>query len=260
MAGLAGKDADIWLADNTDSTTMTDEGCDSIGSGTPSLWWQVTDHDKDVWDPSVTFTVEVSTDGGASWSTASTSNYTLYYLFGIVEFASDPFGGSTSGNDVRVDGNYLPKSSVLKGFETEFTMDPQLQEITQFQDESPSRQKGLQAFEGSFGTYQINEANVDHDTSSAGADDDGPTLREILLDTATKGSGNPTDPTTVFRFEPNAAQSTFWGAWVQFAESELSAAIDDPQTRSFSMQVNDQDATMSSQTALGVWAFSPSQV
>lgn len=250
--GLKGNDAEIWATDKPDTTTMTDEAMDPIGSGTPVLQWQVTDHAKDVWDPSVTFTVEVSTDGGSSWSTASTSNYTLRYNVGVVEFDSDPFGGSTSGNDVRVDGNYLPKHAIAEGFETDLTIEPNLLDQSGFGDESPNRKKGLFGLSGSFGTYRILGQNID-----SGGDNDGPKLREILFDAPTNSSGNATAPDFVFRFEPNNAHSTMLGAWVQLSEESIEAPSSDSQARSFSMEVDDQTAAMSSQTANAIDIISP---
>lgn len=250
--GLKGNDAQIWVTDKADSTTMTEEAADPIGGGTPVLQWQVTDHAKDVWDPSVTFTVEVSTDGGATWSTASASNYDIRYLLGVIEFDSDPFGGSTVDNDVRVTGSYLPKHTVAEGFETELTISPNLLDQTQFQDDAPRRIKGLTDVSGSFGTYRMLEQDID-----AAGDADGPTLREILFGEQTKTGTSAVDSEFVFRFEPSNANATIVGAWVRFSEESVEASSGDSQTRSFSMEADEQDAAMTAQFASAIDAISP---
>jgi len=73
---LAGKDAQIFVTGGSQS--MSNEDCDPIGSGSPVLQWQIGDSDLNIWDPSATFSVEVSTDGGSTWSTVETTSDTSY--------------------------------------------------------------------------------------------------------------------------------------------------------------------------------------
>jgi len=240
--GLKGNDAQIWVTDYADTTSMTNEACDPVGGGTPVLLWQVTDHSKDVFDPDVTFTVEVSTDGGSNWSTASTSNYSILWTVGAIRFDSDPFSGSTSDNDVRISsGSYLPKHTVAEGFETELTVEPNLLDITGFQDDSPRRIQGLEDLSGSFGTYEVLDPNID-----ATGDDDGPTLSDIVL------QAGSTDADFVFRFDPANNQNTMLGAWVRFDSESREASSGDAQSESFSMMVDTHDSAMASQLAADI--------
>lgn len=240
--GLKGEDAQIWVTDYADTTSMTQEACDPVGAGTPVLLWQVTDHSKDVFDPDVTFSVEVSTDNGSSWSTASTSNYEILWTVGAIKFDSDPFGGSTSGNDVRIaSGSYLPKHVVVDGFETEITVEPNLLDVTGFQDDSPQRITGLQGLTGSFGTHEVLATNIDAD-----GDDDGPTLDDIVLH-----SGS-TSGDFVFRFDPANNNTTMLGAWVRFDSDSREASSGDVQSQSFSMSVDTHDSAMASQPAADI--------
>jgi hypothetical protein len=244
---LAGKDAQIYVTGS--STSMTEEAMDELGSGTPVLQWQVTDHARDLLDPTVTFTVEVSTDSGSSWSTASPSDYTIRYLVGAVEFDSDPFSGSTSGNDVRISGSYLPYYSVLEGFSEDLEYSRDLYDTTQFQDLAMRRgAEGPLDISGSFSLNRVLQAQID-DTEGT---PDEPTLREVLLGNETaSGSGGSADVDhqLAFRVEPNASQSQMLAAWVKLSDESLSTSVGSKQEREFSMSGDVPTAAMATQVA-----------
>jgi len=232
--GLAGSDAQIWATDTEDATSMSGESMSDVGDG---VTFTIDDASKNIWDPSATFAFS---DGNSS--TLSPSNYTIRYAVGAVVFDSAP------ATPVTLDsGSYLPKYKVAKGFETSFSLDTQLQDVTTFGDEAPTMQKGMPSASGDFGSYQVVEKNID-----ATGDDDGPTLREVLFGEETKGGSTSVDPNIVFRFEPSASGKTLWSIWVQLGEEQLETSIGDAQSRSFSMEVDDQDAAMTTQTARAI--------
>lgn len=252
---LAGKDAQIYTTGA--SNDILDEAMDPVGSGTPVLVWQVTDHAHDILDPSVTFIVEVTTDGGTSWSTASTSNYTIRYLSGVVEFDSDPFGGSTSGNDVRLkDGAYLSTYSLLEGFEQSVEYSRDLYDTTKFQDTGTRRgASGPLEITGDFTLNKIIERELDSDGGTE------PTLREILLGEDTHGGAGTHDEFRVYRAQPNdSGADTLISVWVKFSDESLDASVGSKQERSYSMEAANQDAAMSSQTAKVADIFSASEI
>jgi len=244
---LASKDCTLDITGA--STSITEEACDAIGSGTPSLYWQVTDHTKDIWDPSVTWTVEVNDGNG--WTNASTSNYSLRYLVGVVAFDSDPFGGSTSGNDVRVTGSYLPKYTVLEAHEETISIEPELYDVSRFGDEGMRRLEGVKEISGDFTTHRQIERELDSDGGTE------PTLREILLGEETHGSSASIDPYRVLSVQPDGTETQMWRAWVQLASEEQSAAHGEAQSRSYSFEVDDQPASMSSQISKPVDILQP---
>lgn len=250
---LAGKDAQIYLTGASQS--MTDEGMDAVGSGSPTLVWQIADHAKDIFDPSVTVTVEVSTDGGSTYSTASTSNYTLRYLVGVVQFDSDPFSGSTSGNQVRISGSYLPKYSLLEGYEQNIDPTRDLYDTTSFQQDAMERaEEGPLDIEGEFSLNRVLERELDSDGGTE------PTLREILLGEETHGGSGSVDQPHVYRAHPNDDPSdTLEAAWVKFSTESLDSAVGSKQERSYSMEGAKQSAAMSSQTAQVADIFSASE-
>jgi len=231
--GLAGSDAQIWATDTEDATSMSGESMSDVGDG---VTFTIDDASKNIFDPSATFAF--SDSGG----TIAPSDYTIRYAVGAVVFDVAPTAPVTLDS-----GSYLPKYKAAKGYETSFSLDTQLQDVTTFEDEAPTTQKGQPSLSGDFGSYRVLEQNID-----ATGDDDGPTLREVLFGEETKGGSTSVDPNIVFRFEPSASGKTLWSAWVQLSEEQLEASIGDAQSRSFSMEVDDQDAAMSTQSARAI--------
>lgn len=231
--GLKGADAQIWATDTEDATSMSAESMSDVGDG---VTFTIDDASKDIFDPSATFAFSDSN------GTVSPSDYTIRYAVGAVVFDTAPTAPVTLDS-----GSYLPKYKVAKGFETSFSLDTQLQDVTTFGDEAPTMQKGMPSASGDFGSYQVVEKNID-----ATGDDDGPTLREVLFGEETKVGTASVDPNIVFRFEPSASGKTLWSIWVQLGEEQLESAIGDAQSRSFSMEVDDQDAAMTTQTARAI--------
>jgi len=221
--GLKGEDAQIYVTDSGDSTSMTGEAMSDTGDG---VTYQIDDASKNIFDWGVTFTV--SDNNG----TVATSDYTLRYESGVVVFDSAP------ANPVTIDGSYFPKFTVAKGFESEMSLNPNLLEVTRFGDTATRTIKGLQGVEASFGSYEVLEQNID-----SGGDDDGPSLDDVVLDE----SG--VDPYLVFRLSQNDSASNMFTAIVQFSEQSSDASSGSAQSRSYSMEVDEQDSAMASQPA-----------
>lgn len=245
MTAQPGSNAQIFTVESqANSVGMTNESMDAIGSGTPVLLWQISDAAKNVFDPEYTFTVEVSTDGGASWSTASPSNYDLRYLVGVVEFQSDPFGGSTSGNLVRIaDGHYLPKHAILEGYSSGYEQTRTQEEIPQFQDDGQRRLQLLLDITVEFEMYETR--GLSFDSGSGGS---GPSLKEILAgeNLSTQSS---VDPLRIYSFEPTNAESRLYRAWMLPESISVDAEAGSAQSQSVNWNSTEQSAAMSSQVA-----------
>lgn len=224
--GLKGEDAQIYVTDMADSTSMTGEAMSDTGDG---VTYQIDDASKNIFDWDVTFTV--SDSGG----TVAASDYTIRYLSGVVVFDTAPT------DPVTIDGSYLPKHTVANGFETEVTLSNNMLDVTQFGDGAPRRDKGLRDLTASFGSYQVLEENIDAD-----GDDDGPSLDDILLVTGS------TEPEFVFRMAQNDTASNMISALVEFDEGTHEASSGDSQSRSFSMSVDEHPSAMSTQPSVNV--------
>lgn len=101
-----------------ESTTTTDDKTYTIGDTT-----------KSVWDRSVAPTVERSTDGGATWTTVSASEYVVDYLFGRIIFNV----AQAAGTLVRVSGNYLPLAVVGNAYQHSIDWTHEILDATDFQ-------------------------------------------------------------------------------------------------------------------------------
>lgn len=226
--GLKGSDAQIYVTDKADSTTIGTESLTDTGDG---LTWYIGDRSKHAFDPATTIVVEV--DSGGGFSPVAASTFTVLWTVGAIVFDS-----SQSGNSVQITGgSYLPKHQVSKGFETEVTISANLQEITQFGDDAMRHQQGLKSVDASFGTYEMDYVrNID-----AAGDNDGPTMKDILLE-------NASEPNFIFQYYPDDTNSqTVIGAFVMFSDDEQSASPGDAQTRTLSMQVDSVDSAMATQ-------------
>lgn len=218
------------------STSMTDESMSDTGNGT---LWTIDDTDKNVFDPGVTFTVEV--DSGGGYSTVSASNYTLRYEVGAVDFDS-----SQSGNNVRIDGSYLPKYTIFEGYATEPTIEPELLEATTFGDNSPARVSGLVGVSWSFDSYQANEKEIDAPTNNES------TLQEILLGEETRGGSGSVETRRVLSWSPTSGSDRLLRAFVRFSSQTLETSLDELTTKSIEAEIAEEDSTMSSQPPANV--------
>lgn len=236
---LAGKDAQIYLTGT--STSMSSESMTDAGDGTT---YQIDDAAKNIFDPSVTFTVS---DGGG---TVSASDYTIRYLVGVVEFDSAPT------DPVTIDGSYLPKYTILEGFEQSVDYAKELYDTTRFGDDGMRRgSEGPLEVTGDFGQHTPIEQELDGDGGSEA------TIREILLGEETHGGSGSVSQSVVYRCQPNdSASDTLVSAWVKLADESTEASVGSEQSRSYSFEADKQSAAMSSQTAKVADIFANSEI
>lgn len=109
---ISGTLADLYMAGGSplafSAEAMTDSGDHII--------YSITNAAKRYWDDATAPTIEISTDSGATWATASPNTYTVQYVGGLVTF-----GSSNSAREVRATGNYLAASQVGNAYNWEVT-------------------------------------------------------------------------------------------------------------------------------------------
>src|SRR5579885_3503944 len=118
---LAGFHGDLYMASG-DPVSFTHEAMTDSGDHTI---YNITDATKRYWDDATAPTVEVSTDSGSTWNTAS--DYTVQYVGGVVTF-----GTSDDTRSVRVSGAYLAASQVGQAYSWEVTPSANLMDATTF--------------------------------------------------------------------------------------------------------------------------------
>lgn len=125
MAGLKGYDARILAADGT-PVSFSNEACTDTGDQTT---YEITNTAKRYWDDATSVVVEV--DDGGGYDVIATTEYTLEHVGGRVVF-NTPLAPS---DDVRVDGAYLPVSSVAGGTEWSADIEVSTVDDSEFGDE-----------------------------------------------------------------------------------------------------------------------------
>lgn len=124
--------------------------------------YQINDTLKRVWDAQADITVEQSTDGGTTWSTADPKTYTLNRLTGTVLFSA----ALASGEKVRVSGLYLPMSKAAEAYEYKYSIEADNQDQHEFGQVYNKRIQGLKDVSGSIKRwYQTNSFFFDALTS-----------------------------------------------------------------------------------------------
>jgi len=215
------------------STSMTDEACSDSGNGT---LFTIDDDTKNIFDPSVTFTVK--SNGGA----VSASNYTLRYNVGAIEFDS-----SQSGNTITISGSYLEQYTVIDGHATSPEFSKEALEDTAYGDGARSRFGGLKTASWSMSTWQIEEAELDSPTTTNEA-----TLEEILLGSETRGGGGDISEYVVLSWSPSSSSTFLVRAWVIFTGDSIESPADGINDKTIETEIAQQDAAMSTQSVLGV--------
>jgi len=239
VAELAGKDTRIELTGS--SVSMSDELMSDTGNGT---LWTIDDGSKNIFDPSVTFTVEV--DSGGGFAAVNASDYTLRYLVGAVDFDS-----SQAGNSVRIQGSYLPQYTLGTAYTQDLDLSPNLLDVTAFQDDGTRRIQGTLDVSGSFAQYEVLAQELDAPSTTTEA-----TLEEILLGEETKGGTASISTDVVYSYDPADDGTELYRAWIQFEADSMSASQGSAQEKEISFAATKQDAAMSSQTARAVDALS----
>jgi len=125
MAGLKGYDARILAADGT-PVAFTNEACTDSGDQTT---YEITASAKRYWDDATTVVVEV--DDGGGFDVIPSSDYTIEHVGGRIIFAV----ALQPSDDVRVDGAYLPVTTVAGGTEWSADIETNVVDDSEFGDE-----------------------------------------------------------------------------------------------------------------------------
>jgi len=231
MAPKAGKDGEIQVTGQ--STSMSDESCSDTGNGTLFV---IDDDAKNIFDPSVSFTVEV--DSGSGYSTVSPSNYNIRYLVGAVEFDS-----SQAGNDVRISGSYLPQYTLVEVYEVSPEFTREALDSTPFQSTAMRRKSGLKDFSVDASSYEVRQIELDQPGSSNEA-----TLEEVFLGSETRGGSGDISEFIVFSYRVTTTSSLKFRARVMLTDETLEMPVDDLSGKELTFQTVDDDPAMSTQT------------
>lgn len=134
MTALAGWKADLYMASGAGvamtNEVMTDSGDhQTYNAGTSAHRY---------WDDTSALTVQVSTDGGVTWSSPTAGTFSVRYCGGIVTFVS-----ANAARSVRVTGKYLPISQVGQAFEWEASPAVNIMDTTIFGDDWKDKTAGL---------------------------------------------------------------------------------------------------------------------
>lgn len=114
MAGLKGYDARILAADGT-PVTFTNEAFTDTGD---HLTYEITSTTKRYWDDATSVVVE--RDDGGGYDPVVSTEYTIEHVGGRIVFLA----AQNPAHTIRVDGAYLPTSTVAGG--TEWTADVEM--------------------------------------------------------------------------------------------------------------------------------------
>jgi len=208
MSKLAGYKASVLLCGA--AVTMTDEALSSITADV----WRVAATTKNIIDPETAVSVEVSEDSGGSWTELGTEEYTVGFLFGIVDIdAYTSESGSTANIDeVRITGDYLPKYTLAKARSSDWSASADLKDASVFQDEGTRRKRNRLDFEASVESLAQGQVPLD---GSGGSED---AILDLILG-ATR---------TVYEFTPSGDEADFAiRAFVKLASQGVSVPGDD---------------------------------
>jgi hypothetical protein len=192
------------------AVSMTNEALSSITADV----WRVTASAKNVFDPETAVSVEVSEDSGSTWTELGTEEYTVNFLFGIVDIdAYTSESGNTANIDqVRIDGAYLPKYTLANARASDWSANADLKDASVFQDEGMRRKRNRLDFEATVESLAQGQVPLD---GSGGSED---AILDLILG-ATR---------TVYEFTPTGDESDFAiRAFVKLASQGVSVPGDD---------------------------------
>jgi hypothetical protein len=231
MTAKAGKDGEIQVTGQ--STSMSNEPMTDTGNGTLFV---INDDAKNVFDPSVSFTVEV--DSGGGFNPVSPSNYDLRYLVGAVDFDTNQ-----SGNDVRISGSYLPRYTLVEAYEVSPEFSKESLDATTFGSSAIERLSGLKDFSVDVSSYEVRQVELDQPANSNEA-----TLEEIFQGAETRGGSGDISEFVVFSYRISRTSSLKFRARVFLTDESLETPVDDLAGKNVTFQVVDTDPAMSTQT------------
>jgi hypothetical protein len=141
---IAGRKAQVKVAGAL--VAFTNEPTTAV---TPLVDYQVTNAAKRVWDRAMTPTVQVSTDGGTTYPTASATLYSINRLTGTVTFSPALTGTPL----VRVSGSYLPLSVVAEASEYSYSLTAKNADYPRLGDVYATRVQTLKDVSGSLSRW-----------------------------------------------------------------------------------------------------------
>jgi len=169
-----------------------------------NITYQVTNAAKRIIDWNSTLTVQISTDGGASYVTVT--NYSVDYLFGRLTFTvANPVGAL-----IRASYNYLPLFGFAEGRDVSFDVAAAELDTTVFGDTSTHRINGLFDVSGSITGFNLLNVEIDAPATAE------KTLAELLNDR----------DFVVLTYKPDSGGSFEMRAVVMFSNESLSQAVD----------------------------------
>lgn len=214
-AGRAGNTTSI-LATGA-AISMTDEATTEISGQV----FQITDSNKRIIDPSAAVSVEVDA------SVEPTSNYTIDYLHGVIEFDS-----SQTGSVVTVTGDYLPYYELDSAYTVTLTRTIADLDITSFSETHVKRITGLKDASGSFNTYEDHTKPLDGQGGSENSLQSVFNNKTPLVFSVSLGSG-----------------SINVRAWINITDVESSSTPDGVEEYTWSFVGDQQAAATSDQTS-----------
>lgn len=139
-----------------------------LASVAGNLWEVGSSNDaKSVWDPGTALTVEVSVDGGGTYSTLTASDYAATYLSGRVDIST--YGAAGSVTNLRVSGDYLPRYTEANAYSTDVELSFNALDSTTFGDADMARVRGLGDITLSVSTLDFARTPID---GSGGSEDE----------------------------------------------------------------------------------------
>ena len=125
MAALTGTLADLYMASGAGVTFTQEVMTDNGDHETYHVATANTAHRY--WDDTSALTIEVSTDGGATWAAAAAGTYSVRYVGGVVTFTT-----VDSTREVRVSCKYLAISQVGQAYDWEVSPTVNILDVTTF--------------------------------------------------------------------------------------------------------------------------------
>jgi hypothetical protein len=126
MTALAGTSADLYIASGAGVTFTTEAVADT---GDHQNYRQTGTPAHRYWDDTSALTVEISTNGGGSWSTAKPTTYTVQYCGGLITFTT-----IDATRTARATGKYLTISKVGLAHQWEANPSAAIVDVTVFGD------------------------------------------------------------------------------------------------------------------------------
>lgn len=212
------------LASLADSTAFTTEATTNDRSN----YWRISDSVKSVWDHRETFVVEVSADGGSTWTTLTSADFELLFWVGVVDISAYASAGAV--DTVRISGQYLPHYRVIEGHSHGFDFEADDSDVTVYGNTGRARDHGLKNVSGSFEVRRIDPVAIDEGTEK--------TLEQLFED----------GDVILFGYSPDTSETLVARAVVKLFGHNMGVSVADVVNKSLAFQGAYQPAAMEGQT------------